>query len=46
VLALSEACSNAVEHARKIKHLRWVPDAPAVWHDRRHEPWAALSIHA
>ena len=31
---------------RMTKHLRWAPDAPTVWQERRHEPWAVLPLNA
>ena len=31
---------------RMTKRLTWAPDAPAVWQDRRHEPWAVLAVPA
>jgi serine/threonine-protein kinase RsbW len=31
---------------RMTKRLTWAPDAPAVWQDRRHEPWAVLPLLA
>ena len=31
---------------RMTKHLTWAPDAPTIWQERRHEPWAVLPLNA